>query len=46
MSGDRIEVILDELPAARAAMDRAVKGELVVVFADRPTAIFEAIVGR
>ena len=46
MPGDRIEIILDELPAARAAMDRAVKGELVVVFADKPAAIHEVIVNR
>jgi cyanophycin synthetase len=43
---DRIHVVLDETQAAVDAVRSAGKNELVVVFADKPAAIYEAITGK
>jgi cyanophycin synthetase len=46
MNGERVRVILDEEQAARTAVLDAAKNELVVILADKPAMIYEAITGR
>ena len=46
MDDGRVRVILDEEESARTAVAGAGKNELVVIFADKPAMIHEAIVGR
>ncbi len=43
---ERITVVLDEVEAAVRAVDAASRDELVVVFADKPAAIYEALTGK
>jgi cyanophycin synthetase len=43
---DRITVVLDEIKAANTAMDRARPDDLVVLLADKPEAVWEAVVER
>ena len=42
----KVDIILDELEAAREAINRAARNDLVVLFADRPALVFEQITGR
>jgi cyanophycin synthetase len=42
----RVDIILDELEAAREAINRADRNDLVVLFADRPALVFEQLTGR
>ncbi|RIK47245.1 MAG: cyanophycin synthetase [Chloroflexi bacterium] len=46
MAEDKITVVLDELAAAAAALDRAKPEDLVVLIADQPEAVWEAVVQR
>jgi len=46
MDGGRVRVILDEEESARTAVAEAGRNELVVIFADKPAMIHEAIAGR
>jgi cyanophycin synthetase len=41
-----VDIVLDEMEAARAAIGRAERNDLVVLFADRPAAVFEELTGR
>jgi cyanophycin synthetase len=42
----QVDVILDELEAARATVARAARNDLVILFADRPALVFEQLTGR
>lgn len=46
MADGKVRVILDETEAATTAVSEAGKNELVVIFADKPAVIYEAIAGR
>ena len=41
-----VNIVLDELEAAHAAIARAQRNDLVVLLADRPAAVFEQLTGR
>jgi cyanophycin synthetase len=41
-----VDIVLDELEAARAAIARAQRNDLVVLLADQPAAVFEQLMGR
>lgn len=41
-----VDIVLDELEAAREAINRAARNDLVVLFADRPALVFEQLTGR
>jgi cyanophycin synthetase len=41
-----VEVVLDELEAARQAVARAGRNDLVILMADKPAAVFEQLTGR
>jgi cyanophycin synthetase len=41
-----IEIILDEMEAARTAMDRSEKGDLIVILVDKPVAVWEMLTHR
>jgi cyanophycin synthetase len=42
----KVDIVLDELEAARAAIARAQRNDLVVLLADQPAAVFEQWMGR
>ena len=42
----RVSIVLDEMEAARTAISRAARNDLVVLLADRPAAVFEQLTGR
>jgi cyanophycin synthetase len=42
----KVNIVLDELEAAREAIARADRNDLVVLFADRPALVFEQLTGR
>lgn len=42
----KVEVVLDELEAARQAIARAGRNDLVILMADKPAAVFEQLTGR
>jgi cyanophycin synthetase len=41
-----VQVVLEELEAARAAIGRAQRNDLVILMADRPAAVFAELTGR
>ena len=41
-----VDVVLDELEAARATIARAARNDLVILLADRPALVFEQLTGR
>jgi cyanophycin synthetase len=41
----KVDIVLDELEAARAAISRAQRNDLVVLLADQPAAVFEQLMG-
>jgi cyanophycin synthetase len=43
---DKVDVVLDEFAAARAAIAKAERNDLVILMADRPAAVFEQLTGR
>jgi len=43
---DRVSIVLNELDAAAAAMDRAKPDDLVVLLADKPAEVWELVVAR
>jgi cyanophycin synthetase len=42
----KVAIVLDELAAARAAIARADRNDLVILLADKPAAVFEELTGR
>jgi cyanophycin synthetase len=46
LSDGNVEVVLDEMEAARAAIAQAQRNDLVILLADRPAAVFEELTGR
>ena len=46
VGGDKITIVLDELEAARTALDHAIHDDLVVLLADKPAEVWEAAVER
>ncbi len=42
----RVDVVLDEMEAAREAISRAARNDLVILMADKPAAVFEQLTGR
>jgi cyanophycin synthetase len=42
----KVDVVLDEMEAARAAIARAERNDLVILMADKPAAVFEKLTGR
>jgi cyanophycin synthetase len=45
-NGSAVEVVLNELDAARAAIARAQRNDLVILMADKPALVFEQLTGR
>ena len=45
-NGDAVKVVLDEIEAARAAIARANRNDLVILMADKPALVFEQLTGR
>jgi len=45
-NGDAVKVVLDEIEAARAAIARAERNDLVILMADKPALVFEQLTGR
>ncbi len=45
-NGDAVNVVLDEIEAARAAIARAERNDLVILMADKPALVFEQLTGR
>lgn len=45
-NGSKVEVVLDEMEAARTAISRAERNDLVILLADKPAAVFEQLTGR
>lgn len=45
-SAEQVDTILDELDAARAAVDRADRGDLVVLLIDKPAKVWEMLTGE
>ncbi len=45
-NGAKAEILLDEMEAAREAISRADRNDLVILMADRPAAVFEHLTGR
>jgi cyanophycin synthetase len=45
-NGDAVNVVLDEIEAARAAIARAKRNDLVILMADKPALVFEQLTGR
>jgi cyanophycin synthetase len=43
---DNVDVVLDEFAAARAAIAKAERNDLVILMADRPAMVFEQLTGR
>ncbi len=43
---DDVEIVLDELEAARHAVDQSSKGDLVVLLVDKPAAVWEQLTGE
>jgi cyanophycin synthetase len=43
---NRVAIVLDEMEAARAAIARAERNDLVILMADKPAAVFEKLTGR
>jgi len=46
LADGNVQVVLDELEAARAAIGQAQRNDLVILLADRPAAVFEQLTGR
>jgi hypothetical protein len=46
LPAERVHVVLDELAAAHAAIDRAAPGDLVVIFVDRVKLLWESLKER
>ena len=44
--GGKVDVVLDETEAAREAISRAERNDLVILMADRPASVFEQLTGR
>jgi hypothetical protein len=42
----KVDVVLDEIAAAREAISRAERNDLVILMADRPALVFEQLTGR
>ena len=45
-NGRKVDVVLDEMEAAREAIARAERNDLVILLADKPAAVFEQLTGR
>ena len=45
-NGRKVDVVLDEMEAAREAISRAARNDLVILMADKPAAVFEQLTGR
>lgn len=45
-NGRKVDVVLDEMEAAREAISRARRNDLVILMADKPAAVFEQLTGR
>jgi cyanophycin synthetase len=45
-NGNAVDVVLDEVEAARAAIARAERNDLVILMADKPALVFEQLTGR
>ena len=45
-NGAKAEILLDEMEAAREAISRADRNDLVILMADKPMAVFEHLTGR
>jgi cyanophycin synthetase len=45
-NGNAVNVVLDEIEAARAAIARAERNDLVILMADKPALVFEQLTGR
>ncbi len=45
-NGRKVNVVLDEMEAAREAISRAARNDLVILLADKPAAVFEQLTGR
>ena len=43
---NRVAIVLEEMEAARAAIARAERNDLVILMADKPAAVFEKLTGR
>ena len=43
---DDVEIVLDEMEAARLAVERSTKGDLVVLLVDKPTQVWEQLTGE
>jgi cyanophycin synthetase len=46
LNDGNVQVVLDEMAAARAAIAQAERNDLVILLADRPAAVFEELTGR
>ena len=46
LSDGNVQVVLNEMDAARAAIAQAQRNDLVILLADRPAAVFEELTGR
>ncbi|MDF3018210.1 MAG: hypothetical protein K0R44_3435, partial [Thermomicrobiales bacterium] len=42
----KVDIVLDEIEAAREAISRAARNDLVILMADRPALVFEHLTGR
>jgi hypothetical protein len=45
-NGAKAEILIDEMEAAREAISRAGRNDLVILMADKPAAVFEHLTGR
>jgi cyanophycin synthetase len=45
-SDGKVDVVIDEMEAAREAISRAARNDLVILMADRPALVFEQLTGR
>jgi cyanophycin synthetase len=46
LADDRVDIVLDEIAAVNAVLDLAEPDDLVVLLADKPAAVWEAVVDR
>ena len=45
-SDGKVDIVIDEIEAAREAISRAARNDLVILMADRPALVFEHLTGR
>ena len=45
-SDGKVDIVIDEIEAAREAISRAERNDLVILMADRPALVFEQLTGR